>query len=272
MSKLGWLQKVPIMSLLFAAAIAAVSLPARQRSDLVDNGLRSDPGVGARVPDPQSRARGRRSRRADPGAEMARGDAFRFGRGRRRVRRSTPLRACLPGRKRVSGRTDRPGLHGTDEGGIRPGDLASSTRTLPDETISRMRSSTRRWQASFWVWSSCCWWGAPLERAWGSPIYAAFVIGAIPAVAYAYRALDASSGVPWSGAAGLAGALLGAYLHPWARWTFHSCPVGSSCPYGSGVESIVVRGFWLDDLGSVPWATFCRWRSESGHSLRAACG
>jgi len=99
--------------------------------------------------------------------------------------------------------------------------------------------------------------GFPLERTWGSLIFAAFVAGAIPFVAEAYRVLDASgSGVPWSGGAGLAGALLGAYFIRGLGGQF-VLPGWIVLPVWLGVETFVVRGFWLDDLGSVPWATLC---------------
>ncbi len=98
--------------------------------------------------------------------------------------------------------------------------------------------------------------GVPLERTWGSSIFAAFVVGAIPAVAQAYRVLDASSGVPWSGGAGLSGALLGAYFIRSLGGRF-AVPGWVVLPVWLGVESFVVRGFWIDDLGGVPWATLC---------------
>jgi len=98
--------------------------------------------------------------------------------------------------------------------------------------------------------------GMPLERSWGSPIFALFVLTAIPVTAQAYRVLDGSSGVPWSGSAGLAGALLGAYFIrslggqlPLPGWVL--------LPAWIATEAFVVRGFWIDDPGSMPWATLC---------------
>lgn len=96
--------------------------------------------------------------------------------------------------------------------------------------------------------------GIPLERTWGSLVYAAFVLGAVPAAAQAYRVLDASSNVPWSGGAGLAGALLGAYFIRGLGGHF-VLPGWIVLPAWLGFEAFLVRGFWLDDLGSVPWAT-----------------
>ncbi len=99
--------------------------------------------------------------------------------------------------------------------------------------------------------------GVPLERTWGSWIFAAFVASAIPVVAHSYRLLDASSsGVPWSGGAGLAGALLGAYFIRSLGGQF-GLPGWIVLPVWLGLETFLVRGFWLDDLGNVPWATLC---------------
>ncbi len=98
--------------------------------------------------------------------------------------------------------------------------------------------------------------GAPLERVWGSPVYATFVLAAVPASAQAYRLLDGSSGVPWSGGAGLSAALLGAYFIRGLSGHF-VVPGWLLLPAWLGLEAFVVRGFWLDDLGSVPWTTIC---------------
>jgi membrane associated rhomboid family serine protease len=98
--------------------------------------------------------------------------------------------------------------------------------------------------------------GVALELTWGSFVFAVFVVAAIPLTAQSYRLLDASGGVPWSGGAGLAGALLGAYFIRGLGGHF-TIPGWILLPAWLGVESFVVRGFWIDDLGSVPWATFC---------------
>jgi membrane associated rhomboid family serine protease len=98
--------------------------------------------------------------------------------------------------------------------------------------------------------------GVALELTWGSFVFALFVVAAIPLTAQSYRLLDASGGVPWSGGAGLAGALLGAYFIRGLGGHF-TIPGWILLPAWLGVESFVVRGFWIDDLGSVPWATFC---------------
>jgi membrane associated rhomboid family serine protease len=97
---------------------------------------------------------------------------------------------------------------------------------------------------------------APLERTWGSAIFALFSIIAIPLTAQGYRLLDSSSGIPWSGSAGLAGALLGAYCIRGLGGHF-ILPGWVLLPMWLGVESFVVREFWIDDLGGVPWASFC---------------
>ncbi len=97
---------------------------------------------------------------------------------------------------------------------------------------------------------------APLERSWGSLLFGAFVALSIPLSAQGYRLLDASSGVPWSGSSGLAAALVGAYFIRGLGGHF-VIPSFVILPVWLGVEAFVVRGFWLDDLASVPWATLC---------------
>jgi len=96
--------------------------------------------------------------------------------------------------------------------------------------------------------------GAPLERTWGSIVFTAFVASAIPATAEGFRLLDGSSGVPWSGGAGLAGALLGAYFIRGLGGHF-VLPGWVLLPAWMGAEAFFIRGFWFDDLGSMPWAT-----------------
>jgi membrane associated rhomboid family serine protease len=98
--------------------------------------------------------------------------------------------------------------------------------------------------------------GIALELTWGSLIFSAFVLAAIPLTAQSYRLFDASSGIPWSGGAGLAGALLGAYFIRGLGGHF-IIPGWILLPAWLGVESFVVRDFWIDDLGGVPWATIC---------------
>jgi len=98
--------------------------------------------------------------------------------------------------------------------------------------------------------------GIALELTWGSLIFSAFAMVAIPLTAQGYRLFDASSGIPWSGGAGLAGALLGAYFIRGLGGHF-IIPGWLLLPAWLGIESFVVRGFWIDDLGSAPWATIC---------------
>lgn len=107
--------------------------------------------------------------------------------------------------------------------------------------------------------------GAPLERTWGSPVFATFVMASIPATAQAYRLLDGSSGVPWSGAGGLSAALLGAYFIRGLGGHF-VIPGWILLPGWLALEAFIVRNFWIDDLGSVPWATLC-----AAIGLGAAC-
>lgn len=97
---------------------------------------------------------------------------------------------------------------------------------------------------------------APLERSWGSLLFGAFVLLSIPVSAQGYRLLDASSGVPWSGTSGLAAALVGAYFIRGLGGHF-IVPSVVVLPVWLAIEAFVVRGFWLDDLAAVPWATLC---------------
>ena len=102
----------------------------------------------------------------------------------------------------------------------------------------------------------CLFVAAPLERTWGSLVFAAFALPAIPFAAYAYRLLDAVSGVPWSGSSGLAAAIVGAYFIRGLGGHF-TLPGWVLLPAWLAAETFVVRNFWIDDLGSVPWATLC---------------
>lgn len=97
---------------------------------------------------------------------------------------------------------------------------------------------------------------SPLERSWGSPLFAAFVLLAVPVSAQGFRLLDASGGVPWHGSSGLAAGIVGAYFIRGLGGHF-VVPGLVVLPVWLGLEAFLVRGFWLDDLGVVPWATLC---------------
>lgn len=96
--------------------------------------------------------------------------------------------------------------------------------------------------------------GAPLERSWGKTVYLGFVIAAPPLTAHAFRLLDAEAGVPWSGAAGLSGAILGAYFIRSLGGHF-VLPGWLLLPGWLALEAFVVRTSWIADLDSIPWAT-----------------
>jgi membrane associated rhomboid family serine protease len=96
--------------------------------------------------------------------------------------------------------------------------------------------------------------GAPLERSWGSPIYAAFVLAAVPMTALFHRFFDGTSGAPWSGGAGLSAAMLGAYFIRGLSGRF-MIPGWVLLPVWLGVEAIVVRGASLTNLSAMPWPT-----------------
>ncbi len=95
---------------------------------------------------------------------------------------------------------------------------------------------------------------APLERVWGSLFLAFFAIGALPLTASIHRLLDSGDGLPWTGGAGLVGALLGAYFVRGLGGHF-LLPGWVLLAGWLGLEVFVVREFWLDDLAGVPWVT-----------------
>ncbi len=97
---------------------------------------------------------------------------------------------------------------------------------------------------------------APLERSWGSLLFAAFALISIPLSAQGHRLLDASSGLPWFGPSGLAAAIVGAYFIRGLGGHFR-VPGLIVLPVWLAVEAFAVRGFWIDDLTAVPWATLC---------------
>lgn len=97
---------------------------------------------------------------------------------------------------------------------------------------------------------------APLERSWGSLLFAVFALISIPLSAQGHRLLDASSGLPWYGPSGLAAAIVGAYFIRGLGGHFR-VPGLIVLPVWLAVEAFAVRGFWIDDLTSVPWATLC---------------
>lgn len=96
--------------------------------------------------------------------------------------------------------------------------------------------------------------GIALERVWGSVFFGLFAFATIPAIAQVYLALDASSGIPWSGSAGLVAAVLGAYCIRGLGGAF-SIPGWVVVPVWLGLEVFLVRGLSVDQLGSMPWAT-----------------
>jgi len=96
--------------------------------------------------------------------------------------------------------------------------------------------------------------GAPLERAWGSLLFGGFVLLALPGTALIDRLLEGASGIPWTGGAGLAGAVLGAHFIRGLGGHF-LLPGWLLLPVWLGIEAFGVRGFWLDDLDGVPWTS-----------------
>ena len=251
---MDWLRKTPIVSLLFAVAIAAVPLL-----------LAHDPVSAGAVFD-KAREQAREYLTRNPRLEL------------------DNLGELVLDREWVTGmRTEQASAEGQLDVRLPPRLLARSQARL-DELITEAyqarldadaawrlgvldrRSPAENYFAHVFVHdtlpgAALCvvvllFAGTLLERTWGSPIFGAFVVGSILAVAQAYRFLDASSGVPWYGGAGLAGALVGAYFIRGLGGHF-PVPGWVLLPVWVGVECFVVRGFWIDDFGTVPWATLC---------------
>ena len=258
---MGWLRKMPIVSLLFAAAMAAVPfLLAQQPAD------RLAAGQAAGFENAQTEAREYLAR--NPRLEIDALGVLMLG-----PEWLTDFRVA----------TAAESAEGSSDVVLPPRLLARSQAQfdeLLDEVYRARLSSDPAWRfgvldaktpdqnyiahafvheqlaGAFLCVAVLLLIGAPLETRWGSPIMAVFVLSAIPLVAQGYRLLDGSSGIPWSGGTGLAGALLGAYFIRGLGGHFR-LPGWILLPVWIAVEALVVRGFWLDDLGGVPWATIC---------------
>ena len=266
MGILGWLQKTPIVSLLFAAAIAAVPFILSELSD--------QDAAATRFENAREEARDYFVRNprldVDPLGEFLL-DAVWVAELREAEEASDSASSGveLPSRllARSQARLDVL-VEGTYDARLasdpswRLGVLDAQTEARNYVTHAFIH------QAFAGVILSCLVLllvGAPLERTWGSPVFATFVMASIPATAQAYRLLDGSSGVPWSGAGGLSAALLGAYFIRGLGGHF-VLPGWILLPGWLALEAFVVRNFWIDDLGSVPWATLC-----AAIGLGAAC-
>ena len=210
---MGWLQKTPIVSLLFAVAIAAVPFILSELSD--------QDAAATRFENAREEARDYFARNprldVDPLGEFLL-DAVWVAelRETEEASDSASSRIELPSRPlaRSQARLDFL-VEGAYEARLasdpswRFGVLDAQTETRDYVTHAFIH------QAFAGIILSCLVLllvGAPLERSWGSPVFASFVMASIPATAQAYRLLDGSSGVPWIGAGGLSGALLGAYF------------------------------------------------------------
>ena len=252
---MGWLQKTPIVSLLFAVAIAAVPFILSELSD--------QDAAATRFENAREEARDYFARNprldVDPLGEFLL-DAVWVAelRETEEASDSASSRIELPSRPlaRSQARLDVL-VEGAYEARLasdpswRFGVLDAQTETRDYVTHAFIH------QAFAGIILSCLVLllvGAPLERSWGSPVFASFVMASIPATAQAYRLLDGSSGVPWIGAGGLSGALLGAYFIRGLGGYF-VLPGWILLPGWLAFEAFVVRNFWIDDLGSVPWAT-----------------
>ena len=257
MDILGWLQKTPIVSLLFAAAMAAVPFILSEMSDQVgatvrfENAREDARDYLVRNPQLDVDTLGELLLDAEWVAELQDAQAS-----------SDPASngVDLPPRLLARSQARLDALVETAYDARLASDPAWRLGVLDAQTPARNYvAHAFIHEAVAGVILSCLVLlivGAPLERAWGSSVFAAFVMASIPATAQAYRLLDGSSGVPWSGAAGLSAALLGAYFIRGLGGHF-VLPGWILLPGWLGVEAFVVRSFWIDDFGSVPWATLC---------------
>ncbi len=253
---MGWFQKTPIVSLLFVVALVAVpmrlaedragdlarfdNLRAEARQYLVRNPTLFVDSLGALMLEPGWLA----DMRAAAAARAADGD----------LPVELPPRLLARSQARLDGMLEE----------------AYAARMKSDPAwrhgVLDAQSPARNYLAHAFVPGQAAWAGialgiavlllagAPLERTWGSWVFGLFALAALPTTATAYRILDASSGVPWSGCAGLAGAVLGAYFIRGLGGHF-LLPAWILLPVWLAVEAFVVRDFWIDDLGSLPWAT-----------------
>ncbi len=251
---LGWLQKTPLVSLLFAVAIAAVPFLLGDPS----------PGAGARFDDAREAARDYFVRNpsldVDAVGELVL-DGVWLAEARTAAAESGEASDVrLPPRLLARSQARLDSL--IDEAYVArmAADPAWRLGVLDQQTPARNYVAHAFVHETMVALGLCIavllLVGMPLERTWGSPIFALFVLAAIPLTAQAYRVLDGSSGVPWSGSAGLAGALLGAYFIR-GLGGHYAVPGWVLLPSWIATEAFVVRGFWIDDLGSIPWATLC---------------
>lgn len=255
-TRLGWLQKTPLVSLLFAVATAAVPFMLAEES----------PGVGARVGDTREEARAWFERNPELEVDSVGAlilDPVWLGEALATAAESEAASASdarLPQRLLARSQAHLDGLI----------EDAYDARMIADPAwrlgVLDANTPRRNYVAHAFVHDAMpavilcvavlLLVGAPLERTWGSPVFTLFVLSAIPLSAQAYRMFDASSGVPWSGGTGLAAALLGAYFIRGLGGHF-MLPGWILLPAWIATEAFVIRGFWIDDLGSVPAATLC---------------
>ena len=253
---MGWLQKTPLVSLLFAVAIAAVPFLLAEES----------PGVGTRVDNAREEARAWFERNpqleVDSVGELILDpvwlDAALATAAESEAASAGDVR--LPPRLLARSQAHLDGLIEDAYDARMAADPAWRLGVLDAQTPRRNYVAHAFVHDAMPAVILCVavllLVGAPLERTWGSPVFTLFVLSAIPLSAQAYRMLDASSGVPWSGGTGLAAALLGAYFIRGLGGHF-MLPGWILLPAWIATEAFVIRGFWIDDLGSVPGATLC---------------
>ncbi len=250
---MGWLKTIPIVSLLLAVSFAAAPFvidPARQWGDRFDRAIEDAREILVRNPRLAVDAEGERVLDPEWLAEL------------RAAAEETQAGAevQLPARMIARSQAELDELLGQAYEARRLADPSWRLGVLDGDTPPR-----NYWAHAFvhdapagllLMLAVLLLVAAPLERSWGSLLFAAFALLSIPVSAQGYRLLDASSGVPWCGTSGLAAALVGAYFIRGLGGHF-LVPGAIVLPVWLAVEAFVVRGFWLDDLAAVPWATLC---------------
>jgi len=95
--------------------------------------------------------------------------------------------------------------------------------------------------------------GMTLEVAWGSGIFGAFCLLGVLLPGVCFSILGGSSDIPFSGASGLVAALLAAYT---LRGIGGQLPLPGWLLLGAWlfVETLFVRGIWIDNVGEAPFA------------------
>ncbi|MFK7898101.1 MAG: rhomboid family intramembrane serine protease [Myxococcota bacterium] len=249
---MDWLKKTPIVSLLLVAAIAAVPFLLGNEPDAMDAAFLS------------AQSEAREYIAANPRLEIDRRGELALGADWLDALQETqslsgsdgeielPARMLARAQARLDGLIDATNAERMQaEPAWRLGVL---DRRSPPANLFAHAFIHETIAGAFLAIGFLCLAGIALERVWGSAVFGVFALVAIPAAAQFYLALDASSGVPWSGASGLVAAVLGAYCIRGLGGGF-SIPGWLLVPFWLGLDVFVARGLSVDQLGAMPWAT-----------------